>query len=440
MKVFIKTLGCEKNTIDSEFAAGLLVKKGNKICDDPQEADVIIVNTCGFIEDAKRQSIDTILELADQKKEGQKLVVTGCLSQRYSKELSKDLPEADLILGVNDYARLPELLGCSDTERVTVSAEHKDFEELGERLKTDTPWTASIKIAEGCNNACTYCAIPMMRGKYRSRKPEAVLKEAEMLAKNGCRELIVIAQDVTYYGRDFGRKDMLPELIRSLCRIDGIEWIRLMYCYEDEITQGLIDVIKEEPKVCKYIDIPTQHGSDSILKAMRRKSTRRSIESTIKRLRKQVPGIVIRTTLITGFPGETRKEFAELEDYVLKNRFDRLGVFAYSKEEGTPAAAMKPQVRRDVKERRRDRIMELQREISLEHNLKYAGDLVEVLVEEDCGDGSFIGRSRGDAPEIDNGVIFTSQRKLKPGDLVYVRVDDAFDYDLSGHEETKEEA
>ncbi|MBR6351064.1 MAG: MiaB/RimO family radical SAM methylthiotransferase, partial [Firmicutes bacterium] len=254
MKVFIKTLGCEKNTIDSEFAAGLLVNEGNTLTDDPQDADVIIVNTCGFIEDAKRQSVETILELADAKTEGQRLVITGCLSQRYAGDLSKDIPEADLILGVNDYKKLPQLLAGKDAERVTVSAEDPVYEELGSRVRGEAPWTASIKIAEGCNNACTYCAIPMMRGRYRSRKPEDILREAEALAAGGCKELVVIAQDVTYYGKDFGRNDMLPELIRDLCRIDGIEWVRLMYCYEDEITQGLIDVIRDEPKVCKYID------------------------------------------------------------------------------------------------------------------------------------------------------------------------------------------
>ena len=435
MKVFIKTLGCEKNTIDSEFAAGLLVNEGNTLTDDPQDADVIIVNTCGFIEDAKRQSVETILELADAKTEGQRLVITGCLSQRYAGDLSKDIPEADLILGVNDYKKLPQLLAGKDAERVTVSAEDPVYEELGSRVRGEAPWTASIKIAEGCNNACTYCAIPMMRGRYRSRKPEDILREAEALAAGGCKELVVIAQDVTYYGKDFGRNDMLPELIRDLCRIDGIEWVRLMYCYEDEITQGLIDVIRDEPKVCKYIDIPLQHASDRILKAMKRKSTRKTIEATVKRLRKHVPDIVIRTTLITGFPGETKEDFEELMEFVEKNRFDRLGVFAYSKEEGTHAASMKPQVRKDVKERRRDKVMQLQREISLELNMKRIGSLMQVLVEEDCGDGSYIGRSRYDAPEIDDGVIFTSEKKHIPGDMVMVRIDDAFDYDLTGHEE-----
>jgi len=438
MKIYIKTLGCEKNTIDSEFAAGLLVKEGNTVTEDPQDADVMIVNTCGFIEDAKRQSIEAILDLADIKKDSQKLVITGCLAQRYADDLSRDIPEADLILGVNDYRKLPQLLQENSAERVTVSEEKAVYEELGSRVRRDSPWTASIKIAEGCNNACTYCAIPMMRGRYRSRQPEDILKEAEGLAAGGCRELVVIAQDVTYYGRDLGRTDMLPELIRKLCRVDGIDWIRLMYCYEDEISQGLIDVIRDEPKVCKYIDIPLQHASDRVLKAMKRKSTHESINLTIERLRKQVPDIVIRTTLITGFPGESREDFEELKKFVIDTKFDRLGVFAYSKEEGTPAASMKPQIRKDVKERRRDRIMQLQREISLELNQKRVGSLLQVLVEEDCGDGSYIGRSRFDAPEIDDGVIFTSERKLRPGDMTYVRIDDAFDYDLTGHEETSE--
>lgn len=437
MKIYIETLGCEKNTIDSEQAAGLLVNEGNQMCEDPQEADIVIVNTCGFIEDAKRQSIEAVLSLAENKKAGQRLVVTGCLSQRYSKELAKDIPEADLILGVNDYRRLPELLGTASEERVHVSAEAEIFEETGPRVRSVSPWTASIRIAEGCNNACTYCAIPMMRGRYRSRKPEDIVREAEDLAGAGCVELSVIAQDVTYYGKDLGRSDMLPGLIRSLCSVEGIKWIRLMYCYEDEITQELIDVIKEEPKLCKYIDIPLQHASDRILRAMKRKSTLRSMESTIKKLRKCIPDICIRTTLITGFPGETKEDFEELKDFVLRNRFERLGVFAYSKEEGTAAALMKPQIRKDVKERRRDRIMELQREISLELNRSRIGSVLDVLVEEDCG-GHYTGRSRFDAPEIDDSVIFTSERALSPGDIVSVHIDDAFDYDITGHEELRE--
>ena len=433
MKVYIKTLGCEKNTWDSEHAAGLLIASGAEITEDPASADVMMVNTCGFIRDAKTQSIDSIFELAEIKKPWQKLVVSGCLSQRYSKELEKEMPEVDIFLGVNDYARLPEILR-EQASGVFCSPYSRSFEELGDRSIPGGTYMAAIKIAEGCNNICSYCAIPFIRGRYRSRREEDIICEARALAEAGCKELIVIAQDVTAYGCDLGGEERLPGLLRSLCGIDGIEWIRLMYCYEDEITQGLIDVIKQEPKICHYLDIPIQHCNDRILKSMNRKSTNDSIRSTINKLRKQIPDIVIRTTLITGYPGETKEEFAELLEFVKELRFDRLGVFAYSKEEGTAAAKLPSQVRSDVKERRRDRIMEAQRAVSLENNMKYVGDAIEVMVDEPDSEGSYIGRSRFDAPDIDNSVIFTSSRSHKPGDIVKVLIKDAFDYDLTGEE------
>ncbi|MBQ2059360.1 MAG: 30S ribosomal protein S12 methylthiotransferase RimO [Firmicutes bacterium] len=435
MKVFIRTLGCEKNTVDSEYAAGILRADGFELCQDPDEADVIMVNTCAFINDAKAESINTVLEYAADKKPGQKLIMSGCLAQRYSSELRKEMPEVDGFVGVNDYAKLPALLRAGSFEPA-VSEAGKVYDEEGTRLheSAESPWTASLKIAEGCNNICTFCAIPFIRGRYRSRKPEAVLKEARQLAASGVKEIVVIAQDVTGYGQDLQAdwKGMLPDLIRNICRIDGIEWVRLMYCYEDEITQELIDVIKEEPKVCKYLDIPIQHVNSRILKAMNRRSTTESIKATISNLRKQIPGIVIRTTLISGFPGETREEFEELMDFVRETRFDRLGVFAYSKEDGTAAAKMPGQVRKDVKERRRDRIMRLQQGISLENNERYIGRVLRVLTEEMTEPGCYLGRSAMDAPEIDNGVIFTSERELAPGEFTDVLIDDAFDYDLSG--------
>ncbi|MBQ1907477.1 MAG: 30S ribosomal protein S12 methylthiotransferase RimO [Firmicutes bacterium] len=435
MKVFIRTLGCEKNTVDSEYAAGILRADGFELCQDPDEADVIMVNTCAFINDAKAESINTVLEYAADKKPGQKLIMSGCLAQRYSSELRKEMPEVDGFVGVNDYAKLPALLRAGSFEPA-VSEAGKVYDEEGTRLheSAESPWTASLKIAEGCNNICTFCAIPFIRGRYRSRKPEAVLKEARQLAASGVKEIVVIAQDVTGYGQDLQAdwKGLLPDLIRNICRIDGIEWVRLMYCYEDEITQELIDVIKEEPKVCKYLDIPIQHVNSRILKAMNRRSTTESIKATISNLRKQIPGIVIRTTLISGFPGETREEFEELMDFVRETRFDRLGVFAYSKEDGTAAAKMPGQVRKDVKERRRDRIMRLQQGISLENNERYIGRVLRVLTEEMTEPGCYLGRSAMDAPEIDNGVIFTSERELAPGEFTDVLIDDAFDYDLSG--------
>jgi ribosomal protein S12 methylthiotransferase len=433
MKVYFKTLGCEKNTVDSEYAAGLLLRQGFSIAETADEADVIIVNTCGFIDDAKRQSIETIFELLDERKPGQRVFAAGCMAQRYGKELHKEIPELDGILGVNDYLKLPEMLNASGFMMKT--ADHpKTYEELGSRMMEGRfqPWTASIKIAEGCDKHCSYCAIPMMRGRYRSRKPEAVIKEAKELVASGARELVVIAQDVSYYGKDLKKPEMLPALLRELCRIKDLKWLRLMYCYEEEITDGLIQVIKEEPKICKYIDIPLQHASTRMLKAMNRISTQESIRATIKKLRKEIPGIIIRTTFITGFPGEKKADFRELFDFVAETGFDRMGVFAYSREEGTPAYSMPGQVKQDAKERRRDRLMALQNRISLEKNQRFIGQTLEVLVEERAEDGTYLGRTAMDAPEIDNGVIFSSHRELQPGQFVQVQINDAFDYDLSG--------
>ena len=434
MKVYIQTLGCEKNTVDSENAAALLTEAGCVIVSDPKDADIFIVNTCGFIGDAKKQSIETIFDLSRMKGKTKKLIVTGCLSQRYANELSESMPEVDHFLGVNDYFRLPEIVLGTREDRSICNAASTRFEELGGRVLTTNPWSRCIKIAEGCSNICSYCAIPFIRGRYRSRMPQEIIAEAKRLAEEGCKELIIIAQDVTFYGRDLGIKDALPELLRKLCRIEGLHWIRLMYCYEDEITDSLISVIKDENKICNYLDIPIQHCVDHVLRDMNRKSTSQSIKSTVDTLRKQIPEIAIRTTLISGFPGETKEDAAELESFVEQTRFERLGVFAYSKEEGTKAAEMKGQVRKDVKERRRDRIMELQRRISLENNIKLIGQVLEVLVEEIDQDGAYIGRCYMDAPEIDGSVIFKSKRDIQPGTFTLVRITDAFDYDLCGEE------
>lgn len=429
-KIYIKTLGCEKNTVDSSCAAAILKQNGCKIVDDPGSADYLMVNTCGFIDDAKVQSIESIFELVNGKTDRQKIIVSGCLSQRYSAELAREIPEVDYFIGVNDYDKLPLILS-QNADRINCSPAEKTFKELPRSIEKGSV-SASIKIAEGCNNICSYCIIPFIRGRYRSRSLRSVLTEAELLAKSGVKELVVIAQDTTFYGKDLKKKDALSELLHELCKINGFKWIRLMYCYEDEINQSLIDTIKNEEKIVKYIDIPIQHCSDRILKAMNRKSTRKSIENTINKLRKQIPGIVIRTTLITGFPGETKEDFAELYQFVSDMKFDRLGVFPYSKEEGTKAAEMKPQVRSDVKQRRCDKIMELQKVISLENNQKYIGQTLEVLIEEDLNDGSYSGRSSFDAEGIDNGVIVFSDKKLKIGEFVNVLIEDAFDYDLSG--------
>ncbi len=446
MNVYLSTMGCPKNIVDSENLAGLLECEGFGIVDTPEAADWMIVNTCGFIGDAKEESIARIFELAAvkaaaaEKGETKRLLVSGCLSERYLKELYKEMPEVDVFCGVNDYELVPDLIRRfdADRERVAVRCEPDEaYPEFGTRKRAkEAPWTAYLKIAEGCDNVCTYCIIPKIRGPYRSRKPAAILKEARTLAAEGVKELILVAQDVTAYGFDFDGKYHLAELLRELCRIDGFVWIRLLYCYEDRITDELIDTIAEEPKICNYIDIPLQHASTKILRAMKRRSTFTSTERTLKKIRRRIPGIVVRTTLITGFPGETKEDFAILYDFVRDERFGRLGVFPYSKEEGTEAAAMKNQIRKDVKERRRDRIMELQRSISLDNNMNFVNKVLPVLIEEfdGCENGvyTYLGRSEYDAPEIDNAVIVTSERPLEPGSFVNVRIVDAYDYDLVG--------
>ena len=432
MKVFIQTLGCEKNTVDSENAASLLCASGCTIVDEPYDADVFIVNTCGFIKDAKQQSIEAIFDLSRIKSKCRKLIVTGCLSQRYAKELQKEMPEVDAFLGVNNYRDLPDIVWGRTEKTCLNDPAGTKYTELGGRVLSTPYWSRSIKIAEGCSNVCSYCIIPYIRGKYRSRNEDSILAEAREMVKEGCKELVVIAQDVTFYGRDLGMKDALPGLLEKLCAIEGLEWIRLMYCYEDEISDRLIETIKNNDKICNYIDIPLQHISNRILRDMNRKSTSESIKSTITKLRQQIPDIAIRTTLICGFPGEKKEDFNELLDFVRDTRFDRLGTFTYSKEEGTKAAQMPGQVREDAKQRRWEKIMSLQREISLENNKKLIGKTLKVLVEEMNDDNTYIGRSYMDAPEIDNSVIFTSDRILSPGTFVNVLITDAFDYDITG--------
>jgi len=438
MNIYIDTLGCPKNSNDSELAAGILVAAGHTIVNEPLGSDVIMVNTCGFINDAKQESIDKIFEMATLKKEEGLLIVSGCLAQRYGETLFKEIPEVDIFLGVNEYGRLPEILKQHVTcEREKhLSGYDREFLESAERYFSENPYTATIKVAEGCNNVCAYCVIPSIRGSYRSRRLEDILAEAEKLAQKGCKELILIAQDVTAYGIDLYGELKLAELVEQLCKIKKLQWIRLMYCYEDRITDDLIAVMAREEKVCKYLDIPIQHASDKILKAMNRRSTNKSICSTINKLRKAMPDIHIRTTLITGFPGETKDAFDELLDFVETMKFERLGVFAYSKEEGTAAATMKGQIRSDIKEKRKEAIMRRQLDISLAANQGKIGKIFEVFVEGMEVDGTYFGRTRFDAPEIDNSVLFTSHNQLEIGDIIYVKITDAFDYDLVGeHQE-----
>lgn len=444
MRVYIETLGCAKNTVDSEHLAALLEQGGNAIVDDPEEADAMIVNTCGFIRAAKEESIDTILSLAERKQEHPDalLIVSGCLSQRYTDELFEEIPEADIILGVNDYGNINEILrNHRKKQRTSFGAgAPAAYDEFPDRKTGAGAYSAFLKISEGCDNACTYCVIPSIRGGFRSRRKEDILQEAETLAARGVRELVVIAQDVTAYGKDLYGGYVLHELLTELCRIDGIHWIRLLYCYDDSITDELIEVMAREPKICSYIDIPLQHINDGILSDMNRNATKDGILQVIRRLRERVPDIHIRTTFITGFPGETEAQFEELEEFVRTERFERMGVFAYSQEENTIAGERTDQIPEEIREERRDRLMQLQQKISLELNQKKIGQVLEVLVEEQEEDGTWLGRTAFDAPEIDNGVIFVTDQERKPGDFVRVRILDAFDYDLTGEEVTAYES
>lgn len=439
MKVYMETLGCPKNFNDTETAKGIMDHAGIKITGDIQDSDVMILNTCGFINDAKKESISRIFELAQYKTSQRKLIVSGCLSERYSDQLFDDMPEVDAFLGVNEYDTLPDILKQMENEEFAkrynfVSRKAPRELDIRPRMLDNAPYSATIKISEGCDNRCAYCVIPDIRGHFRSKKIEDVISEATWLAQKGCKELILIAQDVTHYGTDLYGKASLALLLKKLCRIDGIEWIRLMYCYDDRITDELIQVMKEEPKICKYIDLPIQHSSDAVLKKMRRRSTSKSIKETVSKLRKAIPDIHIRTTLIVGFPGETEDDFSDLLDFVEEMRFARLGVFAYSQEENTPAGRMENQIPEEIKEERLDAVMRRQMEISLEMNREKVGNIMEVLVEYEEEEGTYIGRTRYDAPEIDNSVIFTSERKLFPGNIVKVLIEDAFDYDLTGME------
>lgn len=443
MKLYIETMGCPKNFNDSESIGGIWESTGMSLTDDPAEADAILVNTCGFINDAKQESIGCIFDMARFIDESEKqapdhekkiLIVSGCLSQRYGKELADEMPEVDIFLGVNDYEKLPQLVKeyRKGKRLQAFSCQPDAFYEFSARKIKDNPYSMTLRIAEGCNNCCAYCVIPQIRGAYRSRPMENIIEEAELLASKGCREIILIAQDVTEYGTDIYGRLMLPELLRKLCRVDGIRWIRLMYCYEDKITDELIEVMASEEKICDYIDIPLQHVSDGVLSAMNRHSTTESIKDTLGRLRTAMPDIHIRTTLITGFPGETEEEFEELLEFVEKTRFERLGVFAYSREEGTVAGDMENQIDEDVKTMRADAIMRRQLDISGEINESKVGDTMTVMVDGTDEDGAYLGRTVYDAPEIDNTVIFTSDEELVPGNMVQVKITDAFDYDLVG--------
>ena len=441
-RISITPLGCSKNLIDSEQMRGLLKEAGYELWENEEDADVIIVNTCAFIEAAQTESIECILELAAYKKHGKAkaLIVTGCLAQRYKEQVIREIPEVDAVVGVNEYDKIVDVIKSLDEggerpekiKRISCSDLPMECGELP-RERTTPEYTAFLKIAEGCDNRCTYCVIPYIRGRYRSRKMEDIVAEAEKTAAEGVKELIVIAQDTTRYGKDIYGEYKLPELLQKLCRVDGIEWVRVHYCYPELVTDELIEVIAKEDKICNYLDIPIQHCSDRVLKRMGRRTNKAQIIELIKKLRERIPDIVIRTTLLVGFPGETDEDFEELREFVEETKFDRLGVFAYSREEDTPAYDMPDQVDEEVKEERRDLIMLIQSGISEELNEAKRGSVQRVLVEDkDEIIKSYYGRTYADSTEVDGKVFFKSDKRVKPGDFVNVRIDSNLEYDLFG--------
>ena len=433
------SLGCEKNRVDAEMMMARLQKAGYELVDDASCADVAIVNTCGFIEAAKKESIGEILELVKQKAAGQikAIVVTGCMAERYQQEIRKELPEADAVCGIGADADIVEVVDR------TLRGEHPElFPEktllplCGERVHSTPLYSSYIKIAEGCDNRCSYCAIPLIRGPYRSRPMESILEEAKALAESGTKELIVIAQDTTRYGRDLYKKWMLPELLHKLGTVDGVEWIRLLYCYPDFMTEELMDTIAQEPKIVKYVDLPLQHCSGPVLRAMRRFGDRETLTALIGKMRERIPGLVLRTTVIAGFPGETEEDFAELCDFIKEIRFERLGCFAYSQEEDTPAAEMENQIEEDEKRRRAGRVMETQMGIMQDWGEAQVGKSFDVLTEGfDEETQCWFGRSYADAPEIDGRVYFTAADAPAPGQFVRVRITACMDCDLMGEAE-----
>lgn len=432
------SLGCDKNLVDSEHMLGLLNQGGFTLTGEEQKADVIVVNTCCFIEDAKKESIENILEVARYKEEGncKALIVTGCMAQRYKQEILDEIEEVDAVVGTTSYDKIVEIAnGILEEKGLRTQAfDLIDREMLDEmpRILTTAGYFAYVKISEGCDKHCTYCIIPRLRGKYRSRKMDKIKAEVEKLAKDGVSEIILVAQDTTEYGRDL-EDASLAKLLRELSAVEGIEWIRVLYCYPESITDELIEEIKNNPKVCKYLDIPIQHASDNVLKRMARKSSLAQLKERLGKLRAEVPGIALRTTLIVGFPGETEEDFDILYNFVKEMRFDRLGVFTYSQEEGTPAAKFEDQIDEKVKVKRRDAIMALQHGISQELTAAKVGQVMKVLIEGKITDEDvYIGRTYQDAPDIDGEVFVEYEGELISGDFVDVRITQANDYDLIG--------
>ena len=437
MKILIVSLGCDKNLVDTEMMLGMLAERGHTFTDDETEAEAAVVNTCCFIGDAKEESVNAILQMAELKKEGRLkvLIVAGCLAQRYREEIQEEIPEVDEILGTMAFDRVVDAI-----EEVAAGKRQNHITEpnaalvYGKRRSVTTGgYYAYLKIAEGCDKRCTYCIIPKVRGSYRSVPMETLVEEAGRLAEGGVRELILVAQETTVYGKDLYGRKALPELLKRLCAIPGLYWIRLLYCYPEEITEELIETIRTEPKICHYLDMPIQHASDRILKKMGRKTNQQELRERIARLREQIPDICLRTTLISGFPGEEQEDFVTLYNFVDELEFDRLGVFAYSREEGTVAADMPEQVPEEVKEARRSELMELQQEIAFEKAQSMTGKTLVAMIEGRVdGENAYVARTYMDAPNVDGLLFIHTSRELMSGDFVRARITGAYEYDLIG--------
>lgn len=437
IRIAFVSLGCDKNLVDSEVMLGLLQKSGFALISDESQADVLVVNTCCFIQDAKEESIESILEMAQYKKTGncKALIVTGCMAERYKDEILSEIPEVDGVVGTTGYESIVEVV-----EEILQGKKIQMFSDVNaktsenyQRVLSTAGYFAYLKIAEGCDNRCTYCIIPQLRGKYRSRSMESLISEAKTLASQGVKELILVAQDTTRYGIDLYGEKKLPQLLKELCKIDDLKWIRLLYCYPEEITDELIDVIAEEEKVCSYLDMPIQHANTSILKRMGRRSTKEDLIHLINKLRKRIPDICLRTTLIVGFPGETDEEYEDLVQFVKDMNFDRLGVFTYSKEEGTPAAKMRGQIPKKIKEFRKDKIMKLQQAICEEKSAQCVGRTLEVIIDGKLPEENvYCGRTYRDAPEIDGMVFVSADEELLSGDFIKASITSSNEYDLIG--------
>ena len=437
MKILFISLGCDKNLADTEVMLGLLASRGYEMTDDETQADIIVINTCCFIHDAKEESIQNILEMAEYKKTGQAkaLIVTGCLAQRYRQEILEEIPEVDEVLGTSAYDKILDAVDAALAGKQEVMLADIDALPLPEtkRLVTTGGHFAYLKIAEGCDKHCTYCIIPKIRGNFRSVPMERLVKEAKELAEQGVKELILVAQETTLYGKDLYGEKSLHVLIKELCKISGIRWIRILYCYPEEITDDLIQVMREEPKVCHYLDLPIQHANDEILKRMGRRTSKQELIDIIGKLRREIPDICLRTTLITGFPGETKEQHEELMDFVDEMEFDRLGVFTYSPEEDTPAAVMPDQIDEEVKEKRQAELMELQQDIAFDNAQDMVDREVLVMIEGRVADeNAYVGRTYRDAPNVDGLIFINTDEELLSGDFARVKVTGAVDYDLIG--------